>query len=113
MRGMLRYLVWIFIFFVLGVADLRLGKNAMIDNYYGQGGGSVLPTERGKGLGKLFIKLCMAKAKEKGFESVILTCEERNIASREAIKFNGGKYIGNSSLNGKVYERYLLSLVDN
>lgn len=95
---------------ILGVVDIRLEKNELLNKYFGQAGGSILPSERGKGLGIMSIYLAMQKLKEKGFSEIILTCEMKNIASKKSIMANGGIFIGNSLINKIYYERYLINL---
>lgn len=94
---------------ILGVTDIRIGSNYMINNYFGHAGGSILPSERGRGLGSIIINLSISKLREKGITDIILTCEDWNNTSKQAIKANGGVLLGTTVFNSKTYERYLIS----
>ena len=95
---------------ILGVTDIRLGTTPAIEQYFGHAGGCILPAYRRHGLGKCIIGLSLDILRKKGFKTVVMTCETWNEGSRKAIIFNGGSFIGISSLNGKTYERYLFTL---
>ena len=95
---------------ILGVTDIRLGTTPAIEQYFGHAGGCILPEYRKQGLGKYIIGLSLDILRQKGFKTVILTCETWNEGSRRAIIFNGGTFIGTSSLGEKTYERYLINL---
>jgi predicted acetyltransferase len=53
-------------------------------------GYSIRPSKRKQGYGKLILKLGIEKAKEMGFEKVLLTCDVTNDGSRKIIEGNGG-----------------------
>lgn len=55
-------------------------------------GYSVRPSKRKQGYGKLILKLGLEKAKEMGFEKVLLTCDVTNEGSRKIIEGNGGVF---------------------
>lgn len=42
------------------------------------------------GYGTSLLKLALKKAKRLGLKSIVLTCDERNVASRKIIERNGG-----------------------
>lgn len=50
--------------------------------------------ERGKGYGKVILKLALSEAKKIGINPVIVTCDEDNLASLKVIKSNRGSYDG-------------------
>lgn len=50
----------------------------------------IRPSKRKQGYGKLILKLGLEKAKEMGFEKVLLTCDITNDGSRKIIEGNGG-----------------------
>ena len=95
---------------ILGVTDLRLRVTPDIERFFGQAGGSIIPEYRKNGWGKYIIKLTLDMLCQKGFESIILTCEEKNESSRRAIIANGGIFQGVSILGGKKIERYQIKL---
>jgi predicted acetyltransferase len=53
-------------------------------------GYSIRPAKRKQGYGKFILKLGLEKAKEMGFEKVLLTCDVTNDGSRKIIEGNGG-----------------------
>ncbi len=55
-------------------------------------GYSIRPSKRKRGYGKLILKLMLVKAKEMGFEKVLLTCDVTNEGSRKIIEGNGGVF---------------------
>ncbi|WP_245626940.1 GNAT family N-acetyltransferase [Gynuella sunshinyii] len=68
-----------------------------IDNNFlafeaGHIGYDIAPSHRGKGNGKLMLKLAISKAAELGIERVLLIADEDNFASRGVIEANGGKF---------------------
>lgn len=95
---------------ILGATDLRLGTTYDIEQYFGHAGGCILPPYRKQGLGDQIIRLTLELFRKKEFESIILTCEDWNKASRRNILNNGGEFIGNSSFGNKKYERYRINL---
>ncbi len=48
--------------------------------------------ERGKGYGKEALKLALVEAKKIGLQTVIVTCNKNNLASKHIIEVNGGSY---------------------
>lgn len=95
---------------VLGVTDIRLGTTPAIEQYFGHAGGCIIPKYRKQGLCKHIIGLSLDVLRQKGFKTAVLTCETWNEGSRKSIIFNGGTFVGTSSLAGKTYERYLINL---
>ncbi len=59
----------------------------------GQIGYGVLPSKRKCGYGTIMCKLLLEKAKENGFNEVIITCREDNVGSSKIIEKNGGKLL--------------------
>lgn len=59
-------------------------------NVAGQIGYGVLPSKRRCGYGKIMCSLLMEKARELGFEEIIITCRDDNVASAKIIEYNGG-----------------------
>jgi predicted acetyltransferase len=54
---------------------------------------------RQKGYGNTILKLGLKKAKELGFDKLLLTCDETNISSNKIIIKNGG--VLESTINGR------------
>lgn len=74
----------------LGRLDIRHQLNEWLSTVGGHIGYDIRPTERGKGLGKLQLELGLQKARELGFEKVLITCDVDNVPSNTVIKANGG-----------------------
>lgn len=75
---------------VIGVADLRLGTNDFIDRFAGRIGYSVRPSARGKGYANEILRLTLLKAREFGFDRILITCNQPNAASAKVIEHNHG-----------------------
>ncbi len=80
--------------------DVRHKATKFTVTFQGQIGYGVLPSKRKCGYGTLMCKLLLEKAKEMGFENLIITCREDNEGSRKIIEANGGRYL-NSVFNKK------------
>lgn len=75
----------------LGRVDIRHQLNDFLKNEGGHIGYDIRPTQRGKGYGKLILKLGLDKAKELGFSKILITCDINNVRSKKVIEANGGK----------------------
>ncbi|WNJ95380.1 GNAT family N-acetyltransferase [Vibrio ruber] len=64
-------------------------------------GYDIAPSHRGKGNGKLMLKLVLSKAADLGIERALLTADEDNFASRSVIEANGGEF--EKIIVGKVF----------
>ena len=49
-------------------------------------------SEQGKGYGKEALRLALIEAQKIGLSSVVVTCDEDNLASKRIIEVNGGVY---------------------
>ena len=66
--------------------------------------------ERGKGYGKEALKLALVEAQKIGFEMVVVTCDQDNLASKRIIEANSGKYTNSRVCkDGSVLLRYEFS----
>lgn len=83
---------------IYGVLSFRLRLNDHLLAYDGHIGYGIAPSKRGKGYGKLILKLALEIAKERGFEKVLVTCNEENKRSEAVIISQGG------ILENKVYK---------
>ncbi len=61
-------------------------------------GYEIRPSKRGQSYGKLILKLMLEKAREAGYESVVLLCNEDNLASLKVIEANGGVQVGERTI---------------
>ena len=70
-----------------GLFRHRLSSRSLREG--GHVGYEVPPRKRGRGYGKLFLQLALARAKEKGFGRVLITCNEENGRSRRILEAAG------------------------
>jgi len=81
---------------ILGELNLRHHLNASLEREGGHIGYRIRPSERGKGLGVLQLRLGLRQARRRGMEQAILTCNEENVPSARTIERCGGVRIGSS-----------------
>lgn len=74
----------------VGFLNLRLRLNDYLFQQGGHIGYSVRPSERGKGYAKDMLEQGVRAAISKNIERVLVTCSEKNPASRAVILANGG-----------------------
>ncbi|MDX9691809.1 MAG: GNAT family N-acetyltransferase [Acholeplasmataceae bacterium] len=78
---------------ILGVGCVRHSLNSYYKEYEGHIGLSIAPSFRGHGLGKLFFKMLLEKAKyDLNLDELIICVNEENIPSRKMVIANGGIY---------------------
>jgi len=75
---------------ILGKSSLRHELNDFLRNIGGHIGYVIRPDERQKGYGATILKLTLEKARERGLNRVLVTCDADNIASAKIIEKNGG-----------------------
>ncbi|GCE31809.1 hypothetical protein KDA_72930 [Dictyobacter alpinus] len=74
----------------LGMLVLRHTLDEDLLQKGGHIGYVIRPSSRQQGYGKLILSYGLAKAKARGLERVLLTCDEDNASSRAIIEANGG-----------------------
>ena len=52
----------------------------------------IAPRFRGKGYGKVILRMVLLKAKKLGLKKVLITCDKSNVPSRKIIEVNGGEF---------------------
>lgn len=75
---------------LVGISDIRLGTNDFIQTFAGRIGYSVRPSQRRKGYASEILRLTLEQAAQYGFQKILITCNESNIASAKIIEKNGG-----------------------
>lgn len=96
---------------LVGMISLRHELNDFLLNYGGNIGYSIHPDHRGKGYSVEQLWLALEKARERGMERVLLTCESWNQASRAVIQNCGGHYEDSRTApDGRSFERYWITL---
>lgn len=94
----------------LGWVSIRHKLTPTLKLFGGHIGYWIRPKYRGKGLGKLILRLSLQKARLIGIKKVLLTCGARNMASKNIIEHNGGKFQDTvSSTFGKKVMRFWIS----
>ena len=78
--------------YIYGAIDFRHHLNDYLLKYGGHFGYGIRISERRKGYGKLILKLGLNLVKEKGYESILITCDDDNHLSRLVILSNHGVY---------------------
>jgi tagatose 1,6-diphosphate aldolase len=78
----------------LGVINLRCSSVPHIEQYAGHVGFAVHEPHRGHRYAARSIALLIAFSKQLKFESVYITCDPENVASRRSIELAGGEYLG-------------------
>ena len=86
----------------LGKLSIRHILNNHLRKIGGHIGYYIRPSERGKGYGKLILRLGLKKAKTLGIKNVLVTCDITNLKSKKVIEANGGKFAGKVSQGAKL-----------
>ena len=76
----------------IGLLTLRLQINEQFLRSGGHIGYVIRPSRRRRGYGTALLRLGLDKARERGLQRVLLTCDETNIGSRKIIEANGGQF---------------------
>ena len=75
---------------LVGAIRLRLRLVPHLEAFGGHIGYDTRPTLRGRGCGTRMLALCLAQARARGIERVLITCDDDNLASVRVIEKNGG-----------------------
>lgn len=75
----------------LGKLSIRHYLNHHLRTVGGHIGYYIRADERGKGYGKLILKLGLKKAETLGIKNVVISCDITNLGSKKIIEANGGK----------------------
>ena len=97
---------------LIGMIQIRHYFNDYLSKFGGNIGYSIRPSERRNGYAKMMLKSVLPFCREIGLKSVLITCNDVNVASEHTIISNGGIYEStifepNESLNLKRYWIYL------
>jgi predicted acetyltransferase len=93
---------------IVGVSRLRPELNDDLRIEGGNIGYDVPPSQGRRGFGTELLRRVLEKARERGLQRVLVTCNKDNIASRKIIEANGGVLAseGISPKNGKPVLRF-------
>ncbi len=90
----------------------KLNKGEYFDDFLGNLGYAVRPSERRKGIAKSMIKDILPECKKAGYKSLSLVCHKVNEASRRTIISCGGRLekVIYYNIFGRYEEKYILDL---
>lgn len=89
---------------IVGRVMIRHQLNEFLRRIGGHIGYGVVPSERGKGYGKMMFKKSLITAKSLGLEKILVTCDENNSPSRKIIEGAGGVFEGTSD-QGQIFQK--------
>lgn len=97
---------------ILGGVRLRHRLAPHLEIEGGHIGYDVRPSERRKGVGTRLLALVLEKARERGLDRVLVTCDHDNVGSVRIIQRNGGVETTTtvSEHSGKVVRRFWIDL---
>lgn len=96
---------------IVGAIDLRHHiDHPILGTWGGHCGYSVRPSERGKGYATQMLRLNMEKAKKMGIPKLLVTCNEKNLASESVIIKCGGVYESTLAVGDGRIKRYWITL---
>ena len=84
----------------VGRLSVRHELNDFLYRIGGHIGYEIRPSKRRLGYGYEILRLGLEKARQMGFERVLLTCDETNIGSKKIIEQNGGVFENTSIVEG-------------
>ena len=95
---------------VCGSISIRHELNDFLFNFGGHIGYSITPSERGKGYGKLQLKMALEIAKDLGIEKCLITADKTNTLSNKTIISEGGVLENTVMWNNEPLNRYWINL---
>ena len=96
---------------VVGMIDIRRHINTpVLSTWGGHIGYTVRPSERQKGYAKSMLHDALRICENSGYKSVLITCNNENIASEKTIRANGGVFDSEIYIDGRYIKRYWITL---
>ena len=97
---------------VVGIVRVRHRLNQRLLQYGGHIGYYVRPSERGKGYGKMALRLGLEQLRRFGVARALLTVNPTNILSKRVVLANGGVHDGQGAdpVSGEIVDRYWIEL---
>jgi len=97
---------------VVGIVRVRHRLNEQLLQYGGHIGYYVRPSERGKGYGRLALRLGLERLRRLGVDRALLTVNPTNILSQRVVLANGGVQDrqGADPISGEIVDRYWIDL---
>lgn len=75
---------------ILGAIDIRHTLNDFLQNFGGNIGYGIAPSERRQGYADYMLKQALQICKDMGMEKILITCDAENVGSQKVIEKNGG-----------------------
>ncbi len=97
---------------LVGMIDIRHRLNAFLSQFGGHIGYSVHPNLRRRGYAAEMLRLALAECARMGIYRVLLTCDDRNVASARVIEKNGGILENTVPEDGRLTRRYWITLAE-
>lgn len=94
----------------VGHVNIRHKLNKKLLFWGGHIGYTISPSERKKGYGTKILELAIKKAKKLGIKRILLTCNDKNIASQKIIEKHGGKLKNKVETKEGLIRRYWINL---
>ncbi len=95
---------------ILGAINIRYELNEFLMNFGGHLGYGVSPSNRRRGLASKMLELSLPYLKDLNIKKVLITCDDKNIASAKVIENNGGVLENIVNEEGRLTRRYWLSI---
>ena len=94
----------------VGAVNIRhyLNERLLLDG--GHIGDGIRPSERRKGFATEMIALALEECAKLGIDRVLMVCDKDNIGSMKSIVHNGGVLENEIEVDGKIEQRYWISL---
>jgi predicted acetyltransferase len=96
----------------LGAITLRYRLNAFLLRAGGHIGYGVRPSARGRGVASWALGAVLPRARDRGLERVLITCQDTNVASARTIERNGGVLEDIRTTEFGATRRYWIDLLD-
>ena len=95
---------------VIGAIHFRHELNNRLLQNDGHIGYGIRPSERRKGYASLMLNMLLVDIRSKGYEKVLITCDEDNIGSARTIEKSGGVLYDKVEFEGDMTRRYWVNL---
>ena len=97
---------------LIGTINIRWNLNDYMQNYGGNIGYTIRPTERMKGYNKINLYLCLKEAKGFYLKEVSLSCDVSNLGSNKTIQALGGvlKYTVSDPTSNEMINFYVIDV---
>lgn len=96
--------------YFIGEIAVRHRLNDALSLRGGHIGYVIRSAEWGRGYGTLMLKLALEKARERGLDRVLITCDDRNVASARVMEKNGFSLSDKIEAEGTLTRRYWKNL---